>query len=55
MANRMEYAIRHWLRPCFSGKTSSASTVRHVNAFRALHGKSKLTKRECDACDGVRL
>lgn len=20
MAHRMEYAIRHWLRPCFGGK-----------------------------------
>lgn len=44
-----------FVRLAFGGKTSSASTVRHVNAFRALHGKSKLTKREWDACDGVRL
>ena len=39
----------------FGGKTSSASTVRRVNAFRALYGKPRLTKREWDACDGVRL
>lgn len=44
-----------FVRLAFGGKTSSASTVRHVNAFRALHGKPKLTKREWDACDGVRL
>ena len=44
-----------FVRLAFGCKTSSESTARHVNAFRALHGKSKLTKRELDACDGVRL
>ena len=44
-----------FVRLAFGCMTSSASTVRNVNAFRARHGKLRLTKRECDACDGVIL
>ena len=44
-----------FVRLAFGNKTSSPTTVRQVNAFRALHGKTKLTKREWDACKGVIL